>query len=88
MWANGDQYTKDEYLAEALPDVANPRITDVVGTQSGESFVVSWTLVVDLVTDGVTQPTDPAPRLTTFVRDGDDWLVTSHANFGAVLPSG
>ena len=39
--ANGDRYGTDNYLAQGLPDISNPRITELEATQSGDSLVVS-----------------------------------------------
>ena len=82
MRANGVVYERDEYLAN-LPEVGDFEIMDIRATRSEGTLTVSYVLEVTVTLDGLPQTTR-APRLSTFERDGEDWLLTSHANFGAI----
>ncbi len=80
--ADGTFATKDQYLSN-LPQVSNYHITDVTANQSGGALAVRWMLSIDEVVSGKTLQTTPAPRLATFVWEGGDWRLLSHANFNA-----
>jgi hypothetical protein len=83
--ANGGVYDHDSYL-ENIATINSFTISNVRAVQRGNVLSVAYTLVTDQVVDGRQQPTDPAPRLTTFLWEDGRWLVVSHANFGAILP--
>jgi hypothetical protein len=53
----------------------------VEAQQAGETLVVSWTLTIESVIEGEPFAEEPAPRLSTFAWEDDDWRMTSHANF-------
>lgn len=82
--ANGDHWDKEDYLAQGLPTITDWSITDVDATQSGTALTVYWMLTSTEVVDGTSQPSGAAPRLSSFVWQDGQWLLTSHANFGAV----
>lgn len=82
--ADGTAYDKESYLASNLPQFPNaPKISMLVVTGHGDILVARYVLS----TSGVRgdQGEGPqAPRLTVFRKDGDTWLVVSHANFAAI----
>jgi len=82
--ADGTAYDKDAYLASNLPRFPNaPKMSMLVVTGHGDILVARYVLS----TGGVRgdQGEGPqAPRLTVFRKDGDTWLVVSHANFAAI----
>lgn len=80
--ATGTVHDRDGYL-DNLPTVGEFEITDVRATLNAGVLVVSYVVLVDEVLEGVEQTTR-APRLSTFQWEGGDWLLVSHANFGAV----
>lgn len=80
--ATGTVHDRDGYL-DNLPTVGDFEITDVRVTLSARVLVVSYIVAVHEVLDGVEQTTR-APRLSTFQWKGGDWLLVSHANFGAI----
>lgn len=82
--SDGAAYDAAEYLARGIPRIdAGFEISDVVATGFGDHMVVRYDL--DLrETVGGGRIVGTAPRLTVFRRDGDDWLVVAHANFGQV----
>jgi hypothetical protein len=83
--ANGDVHDRDSYL-QNLPTVNTFAVSNVKAVQRGPVLIASYTVVTDQVIDGRQQPTNPAPRLTTFAWDDGRWLIVSHANFNAILP--
>jgi ketosteroid isomerase-like protein len=82
--SDGAAYDAAAYLARGIPKIdAGFEISDVVATGFGDHLVVRYDL--DLrETVGSGQIVGRAPRLTVFRRDGDDWLVVAHANFGQI----
>jgi len=82
--SDGAAYDAAEYLARGIPRIdAGIEISGVVTTGFGDHMVVRY--VLDLrETVGGGRIAGTAPRLTVFRRDGDDWLVVAHANFGQV----
>jgi len=82
--SDGAAYDVAEYLARGIPKIdAGFEISDVVATGFGDHMVVRYVLDLrETVADG--RIVGSAPRLTVFRRDGDDWLVVAHANFGQV----
>ena len=82
--SDGSAYDVGEYLARGIPKIdAGFEISDVVATGSGDLMVVRYLLNLrETVSSG--RIVGAAPRLTVFRREGDDWLVVAHANFGKV----
>lgn len=80
--STGTVHDRDGYLAD-LPTVGEFTFSDVRATLSQRVLVVSYVVHVEEVLEGVEQTTS-APRLSTFQWEGADWLLVSHANFGAI----
>jgi len=82
--ADGTAYDKESYLNSNLPRFPNaPKMSALVVTRHGDILVARY----ELSTGGVRgeQGEGPqAPRLTVFRKEGDSWLVVSHANFAAI----
>ena len=85
--ADGSFRGKDDYLAN-LPDLTEYTISEVSAAQDGNALTVRWFISVHSVVDGVQTSTEPAPRLSTFIYDDDDWRLSSHANFNAPTEEG
>lgn len=81
--ANGDHYDRVEYLAQGLPTIESFTVESVDATQAGPTLIVFWTLDSVQLVDGVTQPSGPLPRLTTFAWIDGAWKLVAHANFGS-----
>jgi ketosteroid isomerase-like protein len=82
--ADGTAYDKESYLKSNLPQFPNaPKISTPVVTGHGDILVARYILSTGgVLRDEAEQP--KAPRLTVFRKDGDSWLVVSHANFAAI----
>jgi ketosteroid isomerase-like protein len=81
---NGVTYDRDGYLASNLPKIDAPlQVDELFATGGGDAMVVRYVLVGRLTVDGAEVAAE-APRLTTFRRDGDKWMVASHANFAHI----
>ena len=81
---NGVAYDRDQYLASDLPKIAAPPpVSELVATGAGDVMVVRYVLTINATVGGAPMQAR-APRLTTFRRDGEKWLVSAHANFAAI----
>lgn len=78
--ADGSTATKEQYLKD-FPDLRSYIVRGVTARQDGPVLTVKWELVTDETVNGQTYRRDPAPRLSTFLWDGDEWRLVSHANF-------
>ncbi len=78
--ADGSWASKEEYLGR-LPEIREYTIQGVTAKQDGPVLTVKWELVVDQTINGQTYKADPAPRLSSFVWNGEKWCLASHANF-------
>lgn len=84
--ANGTSMDQAEYV-ENPATVFDVEISDVHATKAGGVLVVSYTLSVFEVLEGLEQTT-VAPRLSVFHQNDDgQWQLSAHANFGALDPS-
>jgi ketosteroid isomerase-like protein len=82
--ADGTAYDKASYLKSNLPRFPNvPRMSDLVVTGHGDILVARYVLSTGGVR-GEQGERPKAPRLTVFRKEGDTWLVVSHANFAAI----
>jgi hypothetical protein len=70
---------RDGYIADPA-SVDAYAIEDVVVTGADDVIVATYLLSATVTIDEVTRTTT-APRLSTFARHGDDWLMSAHANF-------
>jgi hypothetical protein len=78
--ADGSHATKDEYLANPAV-IEDFEIVDVEGTRVGDVRVIRSSFVAIETINGRPVSTEPAPRLSTFVWNGERWQIVSHANF-------
>jgi hypothetical protein len=78
--SDGSHATKEEYL-ENPSVVEDFDIVEVEGTRVGDVRVIRSSFVAIETIDGRPVSTDPAPRLSTFVWNGDRWQIVAHANF-------
>ncbi|MFN8584253.1 MAG: nuclear transport factor 2 family protein [Dehalococcoidia bacterium] len=78
--ADGSWSTKDEYLKN-LPEIREYTVQSITAKQDGPVLTVKWALEVDQTINGQLYRGDPAPRLSSFVWDGAEWHLASHANF-------
>jgi hypothetical protein len=78
--ADGSGGAKKAFLAN-LSTVNRFRITRLRATQAGATLVVRYLARVEGVVNGKPYTPGPAPRLSVFVWNGEDWQVAAHANF-------
>jgi ketosteroid isomerase-like protein len=84
MRADGSGYDKAGYLASDLPKVvAIPSFREMNITEQADHVIVRYFVTVNETRDGKAVQAY-APRLTVFRKEGDRWLVVSHANFAAL----
>jgi len=79
--ANGSGATKAEYLANPAVVETFTIGEDLIAVQDGDVLTVRWSVALDESIAGTDYATNDAPRLSVFVRDGDDWRLIAHANF-------
>jgi hypothetical protein len=78
--SDGSHATKEEYL-ENPSVVEDFDIVEVEGTRVGDVRVIRSSFVAIETINGRPVSTEPAPRLSTFVWNGNRWQIVSHANF-------
>ncbi len=79
--ADGSTATRDGYLTK-LPELEEFEISDLSARQDGPALVVRYDQAVQEEEIGGRRfPSEPAPRLSTFVWEKGDWRLSSHANF-------
>jgi hypothetical protein len=78
--ADGSYLTKDEYL-ENPAKVESFELSGFQVTRAGKTLIVRYDSAADVTIDGVQQSTDPAPRLSVFVKSKKRWQIVAHANF-------
>ena len=77
--ADGSYLTKDEYLEDPAK-VESFELSGFQVTRAGKTIIVRYDSVADVTIDGVQQSTNPAPRLSVFVK-AKRWQMVAHANF-------
>jgi len=82
--ANGTSADKATYLEDPA-SVEAFEISDLQATRTGGVLVARYTVVVDSTVDGQHQATDPAPRLSVFVKGKQGWQIVAHSNFNTLL---
>jgi hypothetical protein len=53
-------------------------------TRQDDLLIVTYSVAAQETIDGRQASTEPAYRLTVFIRDGDDWQMLAHANLVAL----
>lgn len=81
--SDGSYLGKEAYLRNPAR-VDDYVVTDVVGRRVGNVRVIRSTLAVLESIDGVWVSSDPMPRLSTFIWNGERWQLLAHANFVAI----
>lgn len=84
--ANGEWSDKLGYLNDPAV-VESYEIQDLWATRVGDNLVTRYQVVVDSTIDGQEQPTDPAPRMSVFVKGDRGWQLLAHSNFNAIAPA-
>ena len=83
--ADGSYANRDDYLKNPAKVTTFKLGESVVGMQYGDTLTVRWSTQIGEHIDGDPYSKVEAGRLTSFVWDGQRWLITSYANFN--LPS-
>ncbi len=61
-------------------DLGEYKLTDFVVTRNGNTLVVTYFVSVEETIEGERMDSKPAPRMSTFVKLGEDWKWVAHAN--------
>ncbi len=78
--SDGTGYGKEEYLTQLPTQAMRSQFRDIVATAQDDLMVIRYVIVTDQTIDG--QAVEAiSPRLSVFRKDGDTWLIVSHANF-------
>lgn len=56
------------------------KLTDFNTSLSGNTIIVTYFVSVEETIDGERLDSDPAPRMTVFVKSGDSWKWLAHVN--------
>lgn len=83
--ADGTSSTKAEYLDSTPAVIAHYEIQDLEATRSGPVLVARYDVVTEEMLGGNQAKTEPAPRLTVFVKGDHGWQVIAHSNFNAPM---
>ncbi len=82
--ADGTSDDKAAYVDDPAI-VESYEISDLIATRTRPVLVARYTVVVDSTIDGRQQQTDPAPRLSVFVKGKDGWKLVAHSNFNSLV---
>lgn len=78
--ADGTGFGKDEYLTTLPKQATRSQFRDIVATAHGDLMVIRYVIVTNQTIEG--QAVEAvSPRLSVFRKEGDIWLIVSHANF-------
>lgn len=80
---DGAFHGKEDYLRNPV-HIEEYIITDIVSRRVDNVRVIRYNLSAVESIDGVWIPTDPMPRLSTYIWTGERWQLLGHANFVAV----
>ena len=83
--ADGTASTKSEYLGSTPAVISSYTIQDLEATRRGPVLVARYDVVTEETLGGRSGTTEPAPRLTVFVKDTAGWQVIAHSNFNAPI---
>jgi ketosteroid isomerase-like protein len=78
--ADGTHLDKEGYL-EAPAQIEGYDLVDIEGTRDGDVRVIRSSFIAEGELDGEAIVEEPAPRLSTFVWNGERWQLAAHANF-------
>ncbi len=81
--SDGTSYDKEQYL-ESPAQIDAYDVEDIEGTRDGDVRVVRATFLTEGELDGREIVQQEAPRLATFVWNGELWQLAAYANFSAV----
>ena len=78
--SDGTGFGKDDYLTTLPKQAARSQFRDIVATAHDNVMVIRYVIVTDQTIEG--QAVEAvSPRLSVFRKDGDGWLLASHASF-------
>jgi hypothetical protein len=79
-WSDKAAYLEDPAIVESYA------IQNLEARRTGPVIVTRYDVVVDSTIDGQQQATDPAPRLSVFVKGDRGWQLAAHSNFNTLVP--
>ena len=78
--SDGTGFGKDDYLTTLPKQAVRSQFRDIVATAHQDVMVIRYVIVTDQTIEG--QAVEAvSPRLSVFRKDGDTWLIVSHASF-------
>lgn len=78
--SNGVGFTKEEYLGALPKQTKKSVVHEMKATGKGQILVARYLIETEQTIDGVAV-NGVSPRLSVFRKEGDRWLMVSHANF-------
>ena len=78
--SDGTGFGKDDYMTTLPKQATRSQFRDIVATAHQDIMVIRYVIVTDQTIEG--QAVEAvSPRLSVFRKDGDTWLLVSHASF-------
>ena len=78
--SDGTGFGKDDYMTTLPKQAMRSQFRDIVATAHENIMVIRYVIVTDQTIEG--QAVEAvSPRLSVFRKDGDTWLMVSHASF-------
>lgn len=78
--SDGTGFGKEDYLTTLPKQATRSQFRDIVATAHDNVMVIRYVIITDQTIEG--QAVEAvSPRLSVFRKDGDRWLLASHASF-------
>ena len=78
--SDGTGFGKEDYLTTLPKQATRSQFRDIVATAHDNVMVIRYVIITDQTIEG--QAVEAvSPRLSVFRKDGDMWLLASHASF-------
>ena len=78
--SDGTGFGKEDYLTTLPKQATRSQFRDIVATAHDNVMVIRYVIITDQTIEG--QAVEAvSPRLSVFRKDGDSWLLASHASF-------
>jgi hypothetical protein len=77
---DGSRNLEDQLVLIAGLSLGEYKLTDFKVTTLDNTMIVTYFVSVEETIDGERLDSEPAPRMSVFVRSGDDWKWLAHVN--------
>lgn len=78
--SDGTGFGKEGYLKSLPKQTSEPTLSHVVATGADDTIVARYVVEIEQTINGKPAETI-SPRLSTYRKDGENWLIVAHANF-------